>query len=143
MAFNRDCAEAKVVSFLPDQGRLTVVPKHNGAFYVRIPGSAPHNEVSAWRNGRKSGKVVWSGDYVIFASARKGEEMTVTYPLVTFDQNIHRGGRDYTFHWKGNALTGIEPMDGVWPLFRNIPYPTPPFYPRSFTNTVSQLTPTR
>jgi hypothetical protein len=131
MAFNRDCAEAKVVSFLPDQGRLTVVPKHNGSFYVRVPGSAPHDAISAWRSGKKSGKVVWTGDYVTFASARKGEELTVAYPLVTFDQQVHRAGRDYTFHWKSNTLTGMEPMDGVWPLFRTIPASTPPFPPHS------------
>lgn len=127
MAFNRDCAEATVVSFLPNQGRLTVVPKQDGRFFVRVPGFAPRDKVSAWRDGKKSRSLVWSGDYVTFASARKGEELTVTYPLVNFDQNLVRAGRDYTFHWKGNALTGIEPNDGVWPMFKNIPYPTPPF----------------
>ncbi|HLK55119.1 MAG TPA: hypothetical protein VKU00_01060 [Chthonomonadaceae bacterium] len=127
MAFNRDCAEATVVSFLPNQGRLTVVPKQDGLFYIRVPGFAPHDQVAAWRNGRKSSRIVWMGDYVTFASARKGEELTVTYPLVAFRQKLHRAGRDYTFHWKGNAITGLEPRDGVWPLFKQIPYPTPPF----------------
>ena len=128
MAFNRNCAEAVVVSFLPEQGRLTVVPKRRETFYVRVPGFAPRDQVSAWRNGRKSDRVVWTGDYVTFASARKGEELTVTYPLVKFDQELRRAGRDSTVHWKGNAVTGIEPMDDVWPLFRRIPYPTPPFH---------------
>lgn len=127
MAFNRDCPEATVVSFLPDQGRLTVTPKQDGVFYVRIPGFVSRNQVSAWRNGRKSNRIVWQGDYVLFASARKGEELTVTYPLSTFDQKLHRAGKDYTFHWKGNALTGIEPRDGVWPLFKKIPSPIPAF----------------
>jgi hypothetical protein len=127
MAFNRSSAEARVISFLPDQGRLTVVPRQNGLFHVRVPGFVPHDRVSAWRNGRKSSRVTWTGDYVTFAAARKGEELTVTYPLIKFDQQLHRAGRDYTFHWKGNAVTGIEPMDGVWPLFGKIPYPTPSF----------------
>lgn len=127
MAFNHDCPEAKVVSFLPNQGRLTVVPKQKGVFFVRVPGFVPHDQVSAWRNGRKSGSVVWYGDFVRFASAKRGEELTVTYPLATFDQKLVRAGKDYTFHWKGNAVTGIEPMDGVWQLFQKIPYPTPPF----------------
>jgi hypothetical protein len=127
MAFNRECAEATVVSFLPDQGRLTVIPKQNGAFYVRVPGFTPRDQVCAWRNGQKSKRIAWTGDYVTFASAKKGEELTVTYPLVTFAQKLNRAGKDYTFHWKGNAVTGIEPMAGVWPLFRKIPYPTPPF----------------
>jgi hypothetical protein len=127
MAFNRDAPEATLVSFLPDQGRLTVVPKQAGAFYVRIPGFAPHTQVVAWRNGRKCRSIAWRGDYIAFAAARKGEELTVTYPLVTGIQRVHRAGRDYTIHWKGNAVTALDPMDGVWPLFKTIPYPTPPF----------------
>jgi hypothetical protein len=127
MAFNRDSPDAIVVSFLPDQGRLTVVPKQAGAFYVRIPGFVSHDQVTAWRNGRKSKRIAWMGDYVTFASARKGEELTVTYPLTRFDQKLTRAGTDYTFHWKGNAITGMEPMNGEWPLFKVIPYPTPPF----------------
>lgn len=127
MAFNRDCPEATVVSFLPNQGRLTVIPKQSGQFYVRVPGFAPRSQVEAWRNGRKTAGVVWMGDYVTFASARKGEELTVTYPLATFDQKLVRAGKDYTFHWKGNAVTSIEPEDGVWPLFKKVPYPIPPF----------------
>ena len=131
MAVNGDCPEATVVSFLPDQGRLSVVPKRDGTFYVRIPGFAPHDRVTAWGNGRKSRSIVWSGDYVAFASAKKDKELTVTYPLVAAVQKVHRAGKDYTIHWKGNALTGIEPADGVWPLFENIPYPTPPIAPCS------------
>lgn len=127
MAFNHESAEAKVVSFLPNQGRLTVVPKKQGVFYVRVPGFVPHDQVSAWRNGHKCKVTLWKGDYVEFTSAKKGEELTVTYPLATFDQNLVRAGKSYTIHWKGNAVTGIEPRDGVWQIFQKIPYPTPPF----------------
>lgn len=75
----------------------------------------------------KEGWVVLASDYVTFASARKGEGLIMANPLVTFEQQLHRAGRDYPFHWKRNTLTGIEPMDGVWPLFRKIPYPAPAF----------------
>jgi hypothetical protein len=121
-----------VVSFYPNEGRLTVVPKQTATFFVRVPGFAPRGQVAAWRNGKKA-TVVWSGDYVTFAAARKGEELTVTYPLVTFDQKLRRASKDYTFHWKGNLLTGIEPMDGVWPLFQSVPYPIPAFKPYANT----------
>lgn len=126
MAFNHDCAEARVVSFLPNQGRLTVVPKERGAFYLRVPGFAPRNETMAWRNGKKI-QATWAGDCVVFRSARKGEELSVTYPLVKFDQQMKRAGVDYTIHWKGNEVTGLDPKGKVWPLFDQVPYPTPPF----------------
>jgi hypothetical protein len=125
MAFNHDCAEASVVSFLPDHGRVTVVAKINGDFYVRVPGFAPRADTAAWRNGRKMKKPVWSADYIVFKSSRKGEELTVTYPLVQFDQQMKRAGTDYTIHWKGNEVTGLNPKGGIWPLFNEIPYPIP------------------
>ena len=46
---------------------------------------------------------------------------------MTFDQKLRRAGKDYTFHWKGNALTDVEPKDDVLPLFKKNPYPIPPF----------------
>jgi hypothetical protein len=130
LAINRDSPHARVVSFLPKHGRLTVIPKRNGPVYVRVAGFAPREKVAAWRNGRMTRRVTWKGDYVVFGSARKGEELTVTYPLVKFVQTVYRAGRDYTFHWRGNALTSISPADGIWPLFTKVPYPTPQF-PRS------------
>lgn len=129
-AFNHDCAEAKVVSFLPNVGRLTVVPKQSGTVHVRVPGFAAHDQVAAWRNGRKSTTVAWAGDYVTFADARKGDELTVTYPLVKLVQTVNRAGADLTLHWLGNALTQMEAPGGTWPLFKQIPYPTPAFPPR-------------
>lgn len=54
----------------------------------------------------------------------------MTYPLAAFNQKLHRAGRDCPFHWKGNTLTGIEPTDGLWSLFRKIPFSTPPFHAR-------------
>jgi len=131
LAFNHDCADARVVSFLPEQGRLTVVPKSNGWFHVRVPGFAPHGRVEAWRNGLKCGTVEWKGDYVVFSHAHKGEELTVTYPLVTIDQKLRRANKDYTFHWKGNLLAGIDSRDEIWPLFSNAVYTTPPFRPQA------------
>jgi hypothetical protein len=127
MAFNHDCAEATVVSFLPAQGRVTVVPKQSGNFYVRVPGFASHKTVATWRDGQQRDRVNWMGEYVAFESARKGEELTVTYPLVRFVQKFKRAGTDYTVSWRGNAVTHLEPRGGTWPLFERIPYPIPPF----------------
>jgi len=117
MAFNHDCEEARVISFLPDTGRLTVIPKRSGAVFVRVPGFAPHEMVAAWRDGRKIETPAWKGDYLAFPAAKVGEELTVTYPLVKFSQNLNRAGIDYTFHWQGNTLTRVEPVGGVWPMF--------------------------
>ena len=156
LACSRDAPEARVVSFLPGQGRVTVVPKRGDTFRIRVPAFVPRDQVMAWRNGRlcalpvsgnsnalpgsatgsavpvsasQAGGVAWQGDYVVFPAARKGEELTVTYPVGSFVQKVNRAGRDYAFCWKGNALERIEPNNGVWPLFTTVPYRTPPFAP--------------
>ncbi|MEO7297515.1 MAG: hypothetical protein ABI042_02935, partial [Verrucomicrobiota bacterium] len=62
-----------------------------------------------------------------FASAKAGDELTVTYPLVIFTQKMKRGGTDYTLNWKGNTLTSISPKGKVWPLFDKVPFVTPSY----------------
>ena len=127
MAINRDAPECKVVTFLSDQGRVTVVAKEGATYHLRIPGFAPREQAKAWRNGKKENRVVRKGDYVEFASARKGDELTVTYPLVTFVQKMKRAGTDYTINWKGNVVTSLSPQGKIWPLFEKVPFSTPPY----------------
>ena len=127
LAFNHDCPEAQVISYLPQQGRLTVVPKQTGMFAVRVPGFVPREQVAAWRDGQRQNHVTWNNDYVAFPSARVGDELTITYPLVRFVQKAKAAGVDHTIHWVGNALMDIEPKGTIWPLFAKIPYPTPPY----------------
>lgn len=128
LAFNIDTPTARVVSFLPEQGRITVVAKQSATYHLRVPGFAPREKAQAWRGGKKA-SLAWKGDYVQFASVQPGEELTVTYPLIGFVQKMKRGGTDYTIRWKGNAVTEVSPKGRVWPLFEKVPFPTPP-YPR-------------
>jgi DUF1680 family protein len=126
MALNYESPDCRVVSFLPDQGRVTVVARKSGAWHLHIPGFAPRDQAVAWRNGQKEARPAWSGDYIRFESVKVGDELTVTYPLVTFVQKMKRGGVDYTVSWKGNFVTDISPKGKVWPLFEKVPFPTPP-----------------
>jgi hypothetical protein len=127
LALNSEAPEAKVVSFLPDQGRVTVVAKQEGTYYLRVPGFAPRSQTAAWRNGNKEAQPEWKDDYVRFVGVTNGEELTVTYPLVTFVQRLKRAGTDYTINWKGNQVMSISPRGKVWPLFEKTPFPTPAY----------------
>jgi hypothetical protein len=126
LALNTDTPAARVVSFLPDQGRVTVVAKEAATYNLRVPGFAPRERAEAWRGGKKV-RLAWNGDYVHFASVQPGEELTVTYPLVGFVQKMKRGGTDYTIQWKGNEVASVSPKGRVWPLFEKVPFPTPPY----------------
>jgi hypothetical protein len=126
LAFNTDTPAARVVSFLPEQGRITVVAKQSAPYNMRVPGFAPREKVQAWRSGKKV-SLAWNGDYVQFASVQPGDELTVTYPLIGFVQKMKRAGTEYTIHWQGNAVTAVSPKGRVWPLFEKVPFPTPPY----------------
>src|SRR3954452_4373593 len=57
LAFNHESPVARVVSFLPDAGRVTVVARIAGDYQIRIPGFAPWKSVRAFR-GRSECKQV-------------------------------------------------------------------------------------
>jgi hypothetical protein len=129
LAFNHESPEAHVVSFLPDQGRLTVVAKLAQDYHIRVPSFVPWNQVRAFRGRLKyfPTEVKRNGEYVEFPNATVGEELTVTYPLVAFVQKMNVGGRNLEISWKGNLVTDLSHKGKVWPLFEKVPYPTPPF----------------
>ena len=131
MAFNHECPEARVVSFLPEAGRVTIVARIAGDYHFRIPGFAPWNSVRAFRarSDSKQVEVIRKGEYVVFPNAKAGEELTVTYPLTEFIQKTKAGGKDLEIHWKGNLVIGLLPRGKVWPLFEDVPYLTRPFRP--------------
>jgi len=120
MSLNRDAPQAQVVSYLPDQGRLTVVTRRAGDFHLRPPAWTPRGEVRAYRDGQEA-PAEWSGDYVRFAAAREGEELTLTYPLVRFTQRVAIGPDEapetYTYTWLGNAVLSVEPRGQWLPIF--------------------------
>ena len=127
MALNHHASECNVVTFQPEQGRVTVAAREAATFHIRVPGFAPRKEIKAWRNGKKEKELAWKGDYVEFTDAKAGDELTVTYPLVSFTQTMKRGGTDYTIGWKGNSVTSVSPSGKVWPLFQTGAFVTPPY----------------
>ena len=81
--------------------------------------------------GERPVPVVWSGSYVSFR-ARKGDELTITYPLLRFTHEVRGlwsgGARDLTmtFEWLGNMVVSASPPGGHTPLFTGKPRVLPP-----------------
>ena len=98
---------------------------------VRPPAWTVRREVRAFRNGQ-SVEPVWAGPanaYVCFAEVKTGDELTITYPLVKFTQDIRVGKdpmtMDFTVEWLGNTVTGISPPGHCMPMFASVPRPLP------------------
>jgi hypothetical protein len=130
LSLNRASEWGQVVSFMPAEGRLTVKAGVSDTFFLRPPGWATPEQVRAFING-ESIPVAWQGDYVSFLG-QPGDELTITYPLISFTQQVSGLWKDcrpdltMTFHWVGNMVLSTEPAPAHTPLFLGKPRSLPP-----------------
>ena len=130
LSLNRASEWGQVISFMPLEGRLTVLAGVSETFFLRPPAWAPRSEVRAFSNGEAI-PAAWQGDYVRF-SARPGDELTITYPLISFTQQVSGLWKDcrpdltMTFHWLGNMVLSADPAPNLTPLFLGKPRILPP-----------------
>ncbi len=116
LSFNRTTAEAEVVSYLPQAGRISVIAGRDGDFLVRTPSWTRREGVAAFVNGSKV-ELSWGGPslaYVKFPNVRKGTELTITFPVIEFrqDADLAYAGRPdlkFTLHWRGGNVGKISP----------------------------------
>jgi len=131
MAFDRDAPEARVTSFLPNQGRVTVMAKVPADFLLRPPAWAAKDSVRAYRNGEPV-PIEWRDAYVDFGQVPEGTTLSVTYPLVAFVQHQPvknsqgEPDRHLTVTWRGNTVMKLEPKGDRLPLYQEVPRPLPP-----------------
>lgn len=124
MALNRDHPAARVMSFLPHEGKITVQARRNADFYLRPPSWTLRKAVQAYVDGKAS-KPDWEGAYVRFAGVKSGQQLTITYPLVDFSQRVTIAGKTYNYRWIGNTVLGVEPAGTILPLFAQVPRQLP------------------
>jgi hypothetical protein len=124
MCLNRDAPEAKVVSFAPRQGRMTVTAKVANDFTLRPPSWAPRERIKTYRDG-KLVATQWRDAYVAFEKVAPGETLTVTWPVLQFVQkqkvkNVpNQPDREMTVTWLGNTVVKLEPRGSVLPLYQD------------------------
>ena len=112
LAFNRDHDLVKVVSCLPHRGEVNVFVRSARRVLVRVPQWAPRDRVQVFVN-RKPVPLRWDGDYVVFAAAEFGQQLTVTYPLRVAEVRERVMLSHYVEKWRGNTIVDIEPR-GKW-----------------------------
>jgi len=143
MSLGRDSQWGRVVSFFPEQGRLTVVTTTTNAYFLRPPHWAPRDQIHAFV-GTRPVPVRWSGDHVRFDAA-PGQEITITYPLVRFTHEVEGLWKvsapelKMRFEWLGDMVVSVAPPATLTPLFTGKPriLPPPPSLDQDY---VDQLT---
>lgn len=125
MNFSRSSPWGEVVSFFPDEGRLTVKASVTDTFFLRPGHWVPKASVRAFR-GTQAIKVDWQGDYVRF-EAEAGQELTLTFPLLAFSHRAEglwpqaNPGLAMDFEWLGNMVVSVNPAPQKTPLFTGRP----------------------
>jgi hypothetical protein len=105
-----------VVSCLPHIGELDIFVKKAHCVLVRVPEWAPKSDVSAFID-KGPEPVRWEGNYVVFRDLKRGQQLTVTYPLRIAEVTEPIQGVIYTERWRGNTIVDISPP-GKWvPMF--------------------------
>lgn len=125
LLLNKASKKLIVHSYLPYEGRVELLANDDiNELLIRIPEWTPYGRVQVVRN---SGKTV-SGDrlpwvntwFIKIGSARRGEKITVTFPLVkrkTVEQPFNVG---YQVDWLGDDVVGIEPDGNIHPLYKKM-----------------------
>lgn len=125
LALGRDSQWGRVVSFFPREGRITAKAGVRDNFFLRPPHWAPREQVRAFV-GEKSVAVQWSGAYVRFDGVEPGDEVTITYPLLSFTHEVEglwrkTPGLRMRFSWLGNMVVSSDPPPTATPLFTGQP----------------------
>jgi hypothetical protein len=132
LSLNGDSEWARVISSLPERGRIDVVAQRAGDYFLRPPAWAPRTQVRVARRGQKAA-VEWAGPALAFVhlkNVKPGEVLTLVYPLVTWKQVVGiwptQPDLKLTIFWKGNAVVDMEPKGKGLPVdFSNLA-PVPP-----------------
>ena len=118
--------EAEVKTSLSDKGELVVRARAEGNYFLRPPVWAPRQKVKLYRSGTEESPN-WKGDYIRVAVVKADEKISISYPLVSFIQEIELdagyNSGTYAIKWQGNTVTEIQPEGKHMPLFQRPPIP--------------------
>lgn len=124
LPIDSESTEAKVETELPNKGKIKIKMNISAPIKVRVPAWVDRNKVTLAVNGEKR-EFDWCGtanNYVPVNDTLPGDEITVEYPLVEFYQKVtvnyfEQEPKDYTYHWVGNSVVGVEPKGEFLPLY--------------------------
>jgi hypothetical protein len=110
LLLNRNSAALDVASYLPYEGKVVLSNKTSRKIYVRVPRWADKKATRAWVNHAEI-TPTWFGDYIIAEGLRRGDKVTVTFPMVETVEKYKEltSGVEYTIHLRGNTAVDISP----------------------------------
>jgi len=126
LLLNRASPWADVHSYLPYEGQVDLKIKEQcNSVLIRVPEWIKSNsdKVECTVNG-KPRQLIWTGRYVDVGQSRRGDTVTMTFPIGERTVKERIGGADYTLIIKGNTVICIEPPGKNCPLYQREHYRT-------------------
>ena len=118
---NRASPWLDVESHLPYQGKVVLKIKDAPKLAVRIPDWTEKKQVTCKVNGQGR-DLLWAGNYIQLQSLKKGDEVTVEFPMRETTLFKYVGTAAYKLGIKGNTVIEINPQGAVYPLYQRDHY---------------------
>jgi len=121
LLLNRASPWLDVDSHLPYEGKVVITNKTARTVSVRIPEGTAREQVVCDVNGKKQ-ETAWSGSYVDVDRLKKGDVVTIEFPLA--EKSLFRviGDVPYRLALKGNTVVDIDPQGTIYPLYQRDHY---------------------
>ena len=119
LLLNRPSPWVDIDSYLPFKGKVVIHVKEKcSEFLIRIPEWTDWNAVDCSLNG-KSRKYRWSKSHIDIGRVKKGDTVTVTFPLRHRTVKTSSLGKSCQVEIKGNTIVDINPDVGLSIVTRN------------------------
>jgi hypothetical protein len=139
LLLNRASPWLDVESHLPYEGKVVIKNKTVKTLSVRIPEGTPHGQVACDVNGKKQ-ETTWSGDYVGVPGLKRGDVITIEFPMAETRLFKVIGDVPYRLTLKGNTVVDIDPPGQIYPLYQRDRYKADKAPARKVTRFVSEET---
>jgi hypothetical protein len=96
---------------------LIVRMRRGRAVMVRVPESLSAQEMRGQVNGRTASMTTPKAGYISLGRLGAGDEARISYPLKESRTTERIGAIEYTFHWRGATVRGVEPPGRHGALF--------------------------
>jgi hypothetical protein len=118
---NRASRWLDVDSHLPYEGKVVLKIKEAAQVAVRIPEWTNPKMVDCKVNDQQS-RFDWAGSYVEVQGLKRGDIVTVEFPMRERTLFRQIGGVPYRLTIKGNTVVDISPKGTIYPLYQRDHY---------------------
>ena len=121
LLLNRASPWADVESHVPYRGRVDVKVKRPIDLSIRIPEWVRPEETRCQVNDTER-RLGWDGRYAQVGSAKPGDTVTLTFPIVERTDVVQVEKQPFTLVRKGNEVVSIDPPGRTHPLYQRERY---------------------